>query len=74
MRKSEAALVLGRQIGRVFDAVVTGVAKGNRWVRTFEPPAEGLLRGGLDVRVGQKLRVRLVSTDVERGFIDFEVA
>jgi exoribonuclease-2 len=74
MRKSEAALLLERHIGRSFDAVVTGVAKGNRWVRIFEPPAEGLLRGRLDVRVGHKLRVRLVSTDVERGFIDFEAA
>ena len=74
MRKSEAALLLERQTGRVFDAVVTGVAKGNRWVRVFEPPAEGLLRSQFDVRVGQKMRVRLVSTDVERGFIDFEVA
>jgi exoribonuclease-2 len=43
-------------------------------VRIFEPPAEGLLRSRLDVRVGHKLRVRLVSTDVERGFIDFEAA
>jgi exoribonuclease-2 len=74
MRKSEAALLLERQTGRVFDAVVTGVSKGNRWVRIFEPPAEGLLRSRLEVRVGQKLRVRLVSTEVERGFIDFEVA
>ena len=74
MRKSEAALLLQQQTGREFDAVVTGVAKGNRWVRIFDPPAEGLLRGQLDVRVGDKLRVRLVSTDVERGFIDFEVA
>lgn len=74
MRKSEAALLLEHLIGRSFDAVVTGVAKGNRWVRILEPPAEGLLRGQLDVRVGRKLRVRLVSTDVERGFIDFEPA
>jgi exoribonuclease-2 len=74
MRKSEAALLLERHIGRAFDAVVTGVAKGNRWVRIFEPPAEGLLRSRLDVRVGHKLRVRLVGTDVERGFIDFEAA
>lgn len=74
MRKSEAALLLEHQIGREFEAVVTGVSKGNRWVRVFEPPAEGLLRGQVDVRVGQKLRVRLVSTEVERGFIDFEIA
>lgn len=72
MRKSEAALLLEHRVGDTFDGVVTGVAKGNRWVRIFEPPAEGLLRGRMDVRVGQKLRVRLASTDVERGFIDFD--
>jgi exoribonuclease-2 len=74
MRKSEAAMLLEHQLGRRFDGVVTGVAKGNRWVRVFDPPAEGLLRTNRAVRVGDKLRVKLVSTNVERGFIDFEPA
>jgi len=53
--------------------VVTGVSKGNNWVRVFSPPAEGKLavgRGGA-VKVGDKVRVKLLSTNVERGFIDF---
>ena len=73
LRKSEAALLLEQRIGDVFDGVVTGVSKGNNWVRVFSPPAEGKLavgRGGA-VKVGDKVRVKLLSTNVERGFIDF---
>ena len=41
-------------------------------MRIFEPPAEGKLVHGFDgLEVGDKLRVKLISTDVERGFIDF---
>ena len=72
MRKSEAALLLQSRVGQSFDGVVTGVAKGNTWVRIFAPPAEGLLRTRQGLRVGQRVRVRLQSTNVERGFIDFE--
>jgi exoribonuclease II len=72
MRKSEAALLLHSRIGQKFNALVTGVDNHGAWVRIIEPPAEGRLRGKvLDVRVGQALRVKLVSTSVERGFVDF---
>ena len=73
LRKSEAALLLEQRIGDLFDGVVTGVSKGNNWVRVFSPPAEGKLavgRGGA-VKVGDKVRVKLLATNVERGFIDF---
>ncbi len=72
MRKSEAAMLLQGMVGRVFDGVVTGLAKGNTWVRVFDPPAEGLLRTRKALRVGDKVRAKLVSTNVERGFIDFD--
>jgi exoribonuclease II len=72
MRKSEAAMLLQGMVGRVFDGVVTGLAKGNTWVRVFDPPAEGLLRTRKALRVGDKVRARLESTNVERGFIDFD--
>ncbi len=72
MRKSEAALLLQNRVGQTFDGVVTGVAKGNTWVRIFAPPAEGMLLTRQGLRVGQRVRVRLQSTNVERGFIDFE--
>lgn len=72
MRKSEAALLLESRIGQRFDAVVTGNAADGTWVRVFQPPAEGKLTGAsAGVNVGDKVRVKLVSTNVERGFIDF---
>jgi exoribonuclease II len=73
MRKSEAALLLQSRLGDVFDGVITGVAKGNTWVRVFAPPAEGMLRTRVGLRVGQVVKVRLLETNVERGFIDFEL-
>ena len=75
MRKSEAALLLESRIGERFDAVVTGNAADGMWVRLLNPPAEGkLLRGLSALKVGDKVRVKLLATNVERGFIDFEAA
>ena len=72
LRKSEAALLLQSRVGERFDAIVTGRAKGNTWVRTFAPPVEGMLAGRVpELDIGQRVRVELVATDVERGFIDF---
>lgn len=72
VRKSEAALLRHSRIGQKFDALVTGADAHGAWVRILEPPAEGRLRSeAADLRVGQSLRVKLVSTSVERGFIDF---
>ena len=73
LRKSEAAMLLEDHIGENFDGVVTGESKGNTWVRIFEPPAEGKLLPSRDVQVGDKVRAKLISTNVERGFIDFEM-
>ena len=72
LRKSEAALLLESHVGAAFDGVVTGSSKGNVWVRIFSPPAEGKLSGAPGLRVGSRVRVRLQSTDVARGHIDFE--
>jgi exoribonuclease-2 len=72
VRKSAAALLLESRIGQRFDGIVTGASEKGTWVRLFDPPVEGKLVQGWDgVRVGQKLRVKLISTDFERGFIDF---
>jgi exoribonuclease-2 len=68
--KSAAALLLSHRIGETFDAVVTGVTQQGTWVRLRHPLVEGRLeRDGVDV--GDHLKVRLVSTDVPRGYIDF---
>ncbi len=75
LRKCEAALLLESRIGQRFDAIVTGVNDSNTWVRIFTPPVEGRLTGpGPALAIGERLRVELVFTDVERGFIDFEVS
>ena len=72
VRKSEAALVLSSHINQTFDAIVTGKSITATWVRIFDMPVEGLLSDGMpDLHVGRKLRVKLVSTNVEKGFIDF---
>jgi exoribonuclease-2 len=72
VRKSAAALLLESRIGQRFDGVVTGASEKGTWVRVFDPPVEGkLVQGWQGVRVGQKLRVKLISTDFEHGFVDF---
>ena len=53
-------------------ALVTGASAKGTWVRIFQPPVEGKLeRGFQGLDVGDRLRVKLLHTDVERGFIDF---
>ncbi len=72
VRKSAAALLLSGRVGELFDAIVTGASPKGTWVRIFDPPVEGRLeRGSIGLDVGDHLRVQLVHTDVERGFIDF---
>ena len=72
LRKSAAALLLESRIGQRFDAIVTGVSDKGTWVRLLEPPVEGrLVTGERGLDVGDKVQVELMSTDVERGYIDF---
>jgi exoribonuclease-2 len=72
VRKSAAALLLCRRIGEKFDAIVTGASAKGTWVRLFQPPIEGRLeRGFQGLDVGDRVRVKLVYTDFEKGFIDF---
>ncbi|HEX4000545.1 MAG TPA: RNB domain-containing ribonuclease [Pirellulales bacterium] len=73
MEKSAAALLLRSSIGKPFDAIVTGAGAKGTWVRIFHPPVEGKLEHGFErLKVGHRLRVRLLRIDVERGYIDFE--
>lgn len=72
MNKRIAAVALQHQIGQSFAAVVTGVTPKGVFVRISDPPAEGLLvRGQETVDVGDQIRVKLVSTDPARGYLDF---
>ena len=70
--KSAAALLLESRIGEQFDAMVTGAAAKGTWVRLLTMPVEGKLVSGFEgVDVGNRIRVQLLSVDVQRGFIDF---
>ncbi len=72
VEKSAAALLMQSRIGEQFDAICTGAADKGTWVRLIGLPVEGMLvRGFQGVDVGDKLRVRLLETNVEAGFIDF---
>jgi exoribonuclease-2 len=72
VRKSAAALWLSDRVGQEFDAVVTGASAKGTWVRLDRPPVEGKLeRGAEGLDVGDRVRVRLVHTDAEKGFVDF---
>ena len=71
--KSAAALLLESQIGEQFNAIVTGAAFKGTWIRLANMPVEGKLVQGFEgVDVGDRLRVQLISVDVEQGFIDFK--
>ena len=73
VEKSAAAMVMESKIGEEFDAIVTGASDKGTWVRLMHPPIEGKLISGVEgVDVGHRLRVKLVHTDAERGFIDFK--
>ncbi len=74
MRKSDAALLLESHIGEAYDAIVTGSSLEGVWVRLLAPPVEGKLSTSELPAIGTQLRVRLLSTNVERGYIDFVVA
>jgi exoribonuclease-2 len=73
IRKTVAALLLSDRIGETFDAIVTGANEKGTFVRTTRPPAEGMVvRNHQGFDVGDKVRVKLVSADPHKGFIDFE--
>lgn len=75
LAKSAAAMLLAPRIGEKFDATVTGASEKGTWVRIFHPPVEGKLEKGFEGRkVGDRLRVQLAYTDVERGYVDFVLA
>ena len=75
VRKAAAAMVLQNRTGESFDAVVTGASAKGTWVRLLRPIVEGKLVDGSDaldgLQVGDRLRVKLIRADPEKGFIDF---
>ena len=72
MSKRLAAVAMQNRIGATFDAIVTGVTPHGTFVRAIQPTIDGLLaQGAQGLDVGDKLRVKLIRTDVQHGFIDF---
>jgi exoribonuclease II len=72
VRKMAAAQLLQKRIGQVFDAVVTGASDKGTFARLLSPPAEGrVVRGEKGLDVGDRVRLKLLATNAERGFIDF---
>jgi VacB/RNase II family 3'-5' exoribonuclease len=72
MLKRMAAVALANRVGQTFNAVVTGASEKGVFVRVLDPPVEGrVMRGDQGLDVGDRLRVTLLDTDPQRGFIDF---
>jgi VacB/RNase II family 3'-5' exoribonuclease len=72
MLKRIAAVALAPRVGQTFSAVVTGATPKGVFVRVLDPPVEGrVMRGEQGLDVGDRLQVKLLGTDPERGFIDF---
>jgi exoribonuclease-2 len=73
VEKSAAALLLESRIGEQFDSIVTGASEKGTWVRLLSLPVEGKLVQGFEgMDVGDRMRVQLIDTNVERGYIDFK--
>jgi exoribonuclease-2 len=73
VEKSAAAMLLESKVGERFDAIVTGAAPKGTWVRLLQMPIEGkLVQGFQGMDIGRRIRVQLIHTDVEQGFIDFK--
>jgi len=73
VEKSAAALLLESRIGEQFDSIVTGASEKGSWVRLLSLPVEGkLVQGFNGIDVGDRIRVQLIDTNVEQGYIDFK--
>ncbi|HLO14177.1 MAG TPA: RNB domain-containing ribonuclease [Anaerolineales bacterium] len=73
VEKSAAALLLESRIGEQFDSIVTGASEKGTWVRLLNIPVEGKLVNGFEgLDVGEQVRVQLIDTNVEQGYIDFQ--
>lgn len=74
MTKAEAAVLLAGKIGQIFDAIVTGASEKGTYARLLDPPVEGKVVRQLNrIRVGQKVKVRLINLDPKNGFVDFDI-
>jgi VacB/RNase II family 3'-5' exoribonuclease len=74
VEKSASAMVLSSRINEKFEGIITGVNDKGTWVRIFHPPCEGkLVLGANKFDVGDRVTVKLLSVDIQQGFIDFGI-
>jgi exoribonuclease II len=72
MAKRLAAVAMQNRVGQIFDAMVSGVTDHGTFVRIVQPHVEGLLaQGQQGLGVGDRLRAKLLRTDVQKGYLDF---
>ena len=72
MRKVIAAGVMQSRIGETFDAIVTGITPSGTFARILRPPVDGrIVKGEYGLEVGEKIRVKLLATNIHNGYIDF---
>jgi len=72
VRKSASAAFMAGRVGEYFEALVTGAGVKGTWIRLLTPPVEGkLVQGVHGLAVGDKVRVKLITLNIEQGWIDF---
>ncbi len=72
LKKSAAACLLYDKIGAQYEGIITGASFKGTWVRIFDPPVEGkIVQNMRHLDVGDKVSVKLLSVDIELGYIDF---
>jgi exoribonuclease-2 len=70
--KTVAASVMSTRVGEDFDAIVTGINERGTFARILNPPVDGrIVENEQNLQIGEEVRVRLIDTNVEQGFIDF---
>ena len=72
--KAKAAVQLEGKIGKTFDAVITDVSKRGAYAKLVDPPVQGMVtRNGENLQAGQKVKVRLIGLEPEKGYVDLEI-